>query len=65
MGLRIRYLRLGQGYSLIVVCAATGIERKRLCEIENGGIPDLDEIVILSEFFGVTADCILKGENNV
>lgn len=61
---RIRGVRLSRAFSIRSVCISTGMKRKRYCEIEAGQIPEAEEIIILSEFFGVTADYILKGERN-
>ncbi len=62
---RLYALRVGNGYSLRSLSAATGISRKRLSEIEAGDLPGIEEIIYFSGFFAVTADYILKGENNV
>ena len=62
---RLYALRVGNGYSLRSLSAATGISRKRLSEIEAGELPEIEEIIYFSGFFAVTADYILKGENNV
>ncbi len=64
IGERIRCSRLSRGFSIRAVCLSTGMKRKRYCEIESGEIPEAEEIIILSEFFGVTADYVLKGERN-
>ncbi len=65
IGHRLRNLRLGQGFSLNFLSKSTGISEKRIEEIEKGDMPKTDELVIFSEFFAVTTDYILKGENNV
>lgn len=62
---RLYALRVGNGYSLRSLSAATGISKKRLSEIEAGDLPEIEEIICFSGFFAVTADYILKGENNV
>ena len=62
---RIKNLRLAQGYSVRRMSMATGMNRKRIVEIERGSQPDNSELIVLSEFFGVTTDYILKGEHNV
>lgn len=64
IGERIRGVRLSKGFSIRATVLSTGMKRKRYCEIESGEIPEAEEIIILSEFFGVTADYILKGEQN-
>ena len=62
---RLYALRVANGYSLRSLSAATGISRKRLSEIEAGDLPEIEEVIYLSGFFAVTADYILKGENDV
>lgn len=64
-GERIRNLRLGCGLSLVMLSKATGINKKRIEEIEKGDMPGTDELLVFSGFFAVTVDFILKGENNV
>lgn len=65
VGERIRKLRLGQGISLKLLSNATDIPADRLRKIEESDILKTEELVSLSEFFAVTTDYILKGENNV
>lgn len=65
IGQRIRNLRLGQGLSLKIFSAATGISEKRIEEIEMGEMLITRELLVLSDYFAVTTDYILKGENNV
>ena len=65
IGDRIRCLRIAEGLSSELLCKATGIDKKRITEIENGDFPDMAEIIIFSEFFGVTTDYLLKGDRNV
>ncbi len=62
---RIRNLRISRGYSLRAMKAATNIDIKRISTIEGGCIPSLEELVLLSGFFGVSVDYILKGEKDV
>ncbi len=62
---RLYALRVANGYSLRSLSAATGISRKRLSEIEAGDLPEIEEVIYFSGFFAVTADYILKGENDV
>ncbi len=61
---RIRNLRVSQGVTVDKLQKATGIPKSRLDKIENGVVSDISDLVILSEFFGVTTDYILKGEIN-
>ncbi len=63
-GERLKNLRLGRGISLNLLCKSLGISEDRLDKIEKGDMPETDEILMLSEFFAVTTDYILKGENN-
>ena len=65
IGLRLKNLRLGKGLSVEAVGKATGVTSKRIEEIEKGDMPKTDELIIFSDFFAVTTDYILKGENNV
>lgn len=65
IGRRLSNLRLGSGYSLKQFSLATFIPQRRIEEIEHGGKPTVEEIICLSEFFAVTTDFLLKGENNV
>lgn len=65
IGDRVQKLRLSQGISLKMLSKATEIPEKRLAEIEGNGILRTEELVLLSDYFAVTADYILKGENNV
>lgn len=63
-GDRIAHLRQSQCLTVDALCAATGIGSSRLIKIEKGAEPENSELVALSEFFDVTTDYILKGENN-
>ncbi len=64
-GERIKNLRLGRGISLKLLSDATEISEKRIAEIEGDSNLKTEELILLSEFFAVTTDYILKGENNV
>lgn len=62
---RLSHLRRRENLSMAAQSRATGISARRLASLEKGeSSPDLCELIILSEFFGVTTDYILKGENN-
>ncbi len=61
---RISNLRVSQGLTVEKLQKATGIPQSSLIEVENGVVSDISDLVILSEFFGVTTDFILKGEIN-
>ncbi|MBR3780784.1 MAG: hypothetical protein IKK63_06270 [Clostridia bacterium] len=65
IGERVSKLRLENGFSLRSFSLASRIPHKRVEEIERGCVPSIEEIVCLSEFFAVTTDFLLKGENNV
>ncbi len=59
---RLVYLRNINLLSVESVSAATDIPKSRLLRIEKSSMPDCEELVILSEFYSVTTDYILKGE---
>ncbi len=61
---RLRRLRQSQCMSKECLSLATGITKDRIENLENGNDPKADELIILSEFFDVTADFILKGERD-
>ncbi len=59
---RIRALRLRDNVSDEMLRRVTGIPTERIRMIESGKkLPDANELVALSEAFGVTVDYILKG----
>lgn len=61
----LRLLRLmeKENISPEKMCVSLGIEKKRLISILKGSVkPDADEVVLFSDFFGVSADYILKGD---
>lgn len=64
-GARISHLRQSQCLSYEALGLAVGISPSRLLNLEKGAEPLINELVALSEFFGVTTDYILKGEKNV
>jgi len=63
-GERISALRHAQNLSKDMLAPVLGISTRRLENIENNFLPDANEILSLSVFFGVTTDFILKGESN-
>ena len=65
LGLRLRNLRLSNGLTVKRLSEATGIDKKRIDVIESGAMLKIEELIVFSEFFAVTADYILKGESNV
>ena len=64
IGQRICALRVGSGFSVKAFSMAVSVPIKRIEEIERGCMPSVEEIICLSEFFAVTSDYLLKGENN-
>lgn len=63
-GERMRNLRLRDNISHESLSKVTGIPLRRLNAFENGkSEPCLQELLALSEAFGVTTDYLLKGEN--
>lgn len=64
-GIRISELRKSQCLSADALSDAVGISPSRLLKLEGGATSDAEELVALSEFFCVTTDYILKGENDV
>lgn len=63
-GDRLLRLRQSQSISKRSFNAATGISVSRIEAIESGAVPKTDELLILSDFFDVTVDFILKGERD-
>ena len=63
-GDRITRLRQAQNLARKNLASALGISLKRLENLENNVMPDGDELLALSVFFGVTTDFILKGESD-
>lgn len=61
---RIKNLRLAQGLSMEKLEKATGIPVEKIKRLESGEAPEISELIIISDFFGVTTDYILKGEFN-
>lgn len=60
---RVRNLRLSQNLSRKALEKGSGIASGRIFAIESGKAdPDMRELVVLCDFFGVTADYIVKGE---
>lgn len=59
---RIQYLRKTKGLSQEELADKVGVSRQAVSKWESEqSIPDLDKIIIMSDFFGVTTDYILKG----
>ena len=59
---RIQDLRKTKGISQEDLADAAGVSRQAVSKWESEqSIPDIDKVIILSDFFGVTTDYILKG----
>ena len=59
---RIQVLRKTKGISQEDLADKVGVSRQAVSKWESEqSIPDLDKVIIMSEFFGVTTDYILKG----
>lgn len=59
---RIQRLRKARGLSQDELAGQVGVSRQAVSKWESGqSTPDLDKIILLSDFFGVTTDYLLKG----
>lgn len=59
---RIQSLRKTKGISQEQLADVVGVSRQAVSKWESEQtIPDLDKIVTMSEYFGVTTDYLLKG----
>ncbi len=59
---RIQSLRKAKGLSQEELADAVGVSRQAVSKWESEqATPDLDKVVIMSEFFEVTTDYLLKG----
>ncbi|WP_156008969.1 helix-turn-helix domain-containing protein [Streptococcus ruminantium] len=59
---RIEYLRKTNGISQEELADKVGVSRQAVSKWENEqSLPDLEKIIIMSDYFGVTTDYILKG----
>lgn len=59
---RIQYLRNTKGISQEELANKVGVSRQAVSKWESEqSTPDLEELIIMSDFFGVTTDYILKG----
>ena len=59
---RIQNLRKAKGISQEELADRVGVSRQAVSKWENEqSMPDLDKVIIMSEYFGVTTDYILKG----
>ena len=63
---RIQKLRKLKGISQEELADELGVSRQAVSKWEsNQSTPDIDKIIALSDFFEVSADYLLKGENDV
>ena len=61
---RIQSLRKNKGISQEELADKVGVSRQAVSKWESEqSVPDLDRVIIMSEYFGVTTDYILKGLN--
>ena len=59
---RIQTLRKSKGISQEELADKIGVSRQAVSKWESGqSAPDIEKIILLSEFFGVTTDFLLKG----
>lgn len=59
---RIQYLRKSKGISQEELADKVGVSRQAVSKWESEqSMPDLDKIIIMSDYFDVTTDYILKG----
>ena len=59
---RIQELRKAKGISQEELADKTDVSRQAVSKWENGqSVPDLEKVILLSEYFEVTTDYILKG----
>ena len=66
MANRIRDLRKQKGISQEELADKIGVSRQAVSKWESEqSVPDLDKIIIMSEYFEVTTDYILKGIEHV
>ena len=62
---RIQNLRKARGISQEELADKIGVSRQSVSKWESEqSLPDIDRVIIMSEFFGVTTDYILKGIEN-
>ncbi len=59
---RIQSLRKAKGISQEELAEQTGVSRQAVSKWESGqSVPDIEKIIIMSDYFGVTTDYLLKG----
>ncbi len=60
----LREIRKSKGYSQLKVAFDLNISREALSYYENGKrSPDIDMLCRMSEYFGVSIDYLIKGED--
>lgn len=64
LGDRLLRLRQSQSLSKKSVSKVIGIKQSRLDSLEKGVMPACDELIALSNFYGISTDYLLKGEIN-
>ena len=63
---RIQYLRKMKGISQEELAEKAGVSRQAVSKWESDqSTPDVEKIIIMSDYFGVTTDYILKGIQTV
>ena len=59
---RIQHLRKSRGMSQEELAEKIGVSRQAVSKWESEqSMPDLEKVILLSDFFGVTTDYLLKG----
>ncbi len=59
---RIQHLRKSRGMSQEELAEEIGVSRQAVSKWESEqSMPDLEKVILLSDFFGVTTDYLLKG----
>lgn len=62
LGERLQALRRSRGLSQEQLAEQVGVSRQAVSKWElDESVPELEKVVLLSEYFGVTADYLLKG----
>lgn len=62
---RIQNLRRGKGISQEELADKVGVSRQAVSKWESEqSVPDIDKVIIMSEYFDVTTDYLLKGIEN-
>lgn len=63
IGLKIQNLRKQRGLSQEQLAEAVGVSRQAVSKWEaEQSVPDIDKIILICEYFGVTTDYILRNE---